>query len=44
MAEDEVEINIWVDFMTMSIDLRLWTRLKDVRPGFVTITDKCATR
>jgi len=44
VAEAEVEINIRVDFMTMSNDGRLWTRLKDVRPGFITISGKCATQ
>ncbi len=35
MAEAEIDID--VDFMDMTDDGRLWTRLKDVRSGFVPI-------
>lgn len=31
------DYDIWVDFMTMTDDCRLRTRLKDVRRGFVPI-------
>lgn len=29
------EYDIWVDFMTMRNDGRIWTRMADVRAGFV---------
>lgn len=31
------EYDIWIDFMTMRNDRRLWTRTKHARPGFVPI-------
>ena len=34
--------DIAVDFMDMTRDGRLWTRLKDVRPGFVPIAGRYA--
>jgi len=36
------DYDIWVDFMTMRNDRRLWTRLKDARPGFVPIVGQYA--
>ncbi len=33
----DLEVHVWVDFMDMTNDRRLWTRLKDVRSGFVPI-------
>jgi hypothetical protein len=36
------DYDIWVDFMTMRNDRRLWTRLEDVRPGFVPIAGQYA--
>lgn len=38
----EPEFDIWVDFMSMTNDCRLWTRMKDVRPGFVPIAGRYA--
>ncbi len=40
MAEAEIDID--VDFMDMTDDGRLWTRLKDVRSGFVPIAGEYA--
>ncbi len=39
MAHD---YDISVDFMDMTNDGRLWTRMKDVRPGFVPIAGRYA--
>jgi hypothetical protein len=36
------DYDIWVDFMTMRDDRRLWTRLRDVRSGFVPIAGQYA--
>ncbi|MGH9244279.1 MAG: hypothetical protein ACRD29_08165 [Acidimicrobiales bacterium] len=36
------DYDIWVDFMSMTNDRRLWTRMKDVRPGFVPIAGQYA--
>ncbi len=36
------DYDIWVDFMTMRDDRRLWTRLRDVRFGFVPIAGQYA--
>ncbi len=36
------EYDIAVDFMDMTNDGRLWTRVKDVRPGFVPIAGQYA--
>jgi hypothetical protein len=36
------EYDIAVDFMDMTNDDRLWTRMKDVRPGFVPIAGQYA--
>lgn len=33
----DLEVQVWVDFMMMRNDRRLWTRMEDVRPGFVPI-------
>jgi hypothetical protein len=38
----EPEFDIWVDFMSMTNDRRVWTRMKDVRPGFVPIAGQYA--
>ena len=34
------DYDIWVDFMGMPNDRRLWTRLQDARPGFVPIAGR----
>lgn len=34
--------DIWVDFMTMRNDGRIWTRTSDVRDGFVPIAGEYA--
>ncbi len=31
------DYDIWVDFMTMRNDGRIWTRMSDVRTGFVPV-------
>ncbi len=36
------DYDIWVDFMSMTDDRRVWTRMKDVRPGFVPIAGQYA--
>lgn len=36
------DYDIAVDFMDMTNDARLWTRMKDVRPGFVPIAGQYA--
>ncbi len=36
------DYDIAVDFMDMTNDDRLWTRMKDVRPGFVPIAGQYA--
>ncbi len=36
------DYHIWVDFMSMTDDRRVWTRMKDVRPGFVPIAGQYA--
>lgn len=36
------DYDIWVDFMTMTNDRRLWTRMKDVRDGFLPIVGQYA--
>lgn len=36
------EFDIWVDFMSMTDDRRLWSRLIDVRPDFVPIAGQYA--
>ncbi len=36
------DYSIAVDFMDMTNDGRLWTRMKDVRPGFVPIVGQYA--
>ena len=36
------DFDIAVDFMDMTNDGRLWTRMKDVRPGFVPIAGQYA--
>ncbi len=38
----DLEVQVWVDFMMMRNDRRLWTRLEDVRPGFVPIAGRYA--
>ncbi len=38
----DVEFDIWVDFMSMMNDGRVWTRMRDVRPGFVPIAGQYA--
>lgn len=40
MAEHAYDI--WVDFMTMRDDGEIWTRLSDVRAGFVPIAGRYA--
>jgi hypothetical protein len=37
-----VDIDIAVDFMDMTNDGRVWTRMKDVRPGFVPVAGQYA--
>ncbi len=36
------DYDIWVDFMSMMDDRRVWTRMKDVRAGFVPIAGQYA--
>lgn len=36
------DYDIWVDFMSMRDDRRLWTRLQDARSGFVSIVGQYA--
>lgn len=38
----EAEYDIWVDFTRMQDDGRVWTRIKDVRPGLVPIAGQYA--
>jgi len=38
----DAEYDIWVDFMSMMDDRRIWTRMRDVRPGFVPIAGQYA--
>ncbi len=42
MTLTEPAYDIVVDFMDMRNDGRLWTRMKDVRPGFVPIAGQYA--
>jgi hypothetical protein len=36
------DYDIWVDFMTMRNDGRIWTRMSDVRTGFVPVAGQYA--
>lgn len=38
----DADYDIWVDFMSMMDDRRVWTRMKDVRSGFVPIAGQYA--